>query len=151
MSEIDGLTPRISIYVMNRLRRSATRLPGADLSMYQFLSPMIPYNLSIDYRILPGSFPNPVAELECETRPCRAKQEAGPRDGGLLCWSASLRILCYLCISPPMYMKTQAPRYIQGSSPSALKATLGSVPCACVLVSPLYINRLLRWCVSINP
>jgi len=32
----------------------------------------------------------------------------------------------------------QAPRYIQGSSPSASEATLGSVPCACVLVSPLY-------------
>jgi len=36
----------------------------------------------------------------------------------------------------------QAPRYIQGSSPQAPKATLGTVPCACVLVSPLYIIRL---------
>jgi len=36
----------------------------------------------------------------------------------------------------------QAPRCIQGSSPYAPKATLGSVPCACVLVSPLYVNRL---------
>jgi len=32
----------------------------------------------------------------------------------------------------------QALRYIQGSSLWAPRATLGSVPCACVLVSPLY-------------
>jgi len=31
---------------------------------------------------------------------------------------------------------------IQGSSLQAPKATLGSVPCACVLVSPLHIVRL---------
>jgi len=40
--------------------------------------------------------------------------------------------------SPP-----QAPRYIQGSSPSAPEATLGSVPCACVLfVYELSVNRI---------
>jgi len=38
----------------------------------------------------------------------------------------------------------QAPRYIQGSFPYAPEATLGSVPCACVLVSPLHINRLRK-------
>jgi len=32
----------------------------------------------------------------------------------------------------------QASRYIQGSSPQAPEATLESVPCACVRVSPLY-------------
>jgi len=36
----------------------------------------------------------------------------------------------------------KASRYIQGSSPQAPKATFGSVPCACVLVSPLCMNRL---------
>jgi len=36
----------------------------------------------------------------------------------------------------------QAPRCIQGTSPSFSKAVLGLVPCACVLVSPLYIHRL---------
>jgi len=35
-----------------------------------------------------------------------------------------------------------AARYIQGSSPSAPQATLGSVPCACVPVCSLYMNRL---------
>jgi len=40
----------------------------------------------------------------------------------------------------------QAPRYVQGSSHSTPEATLGSVPCACVLVSFLYINRLCLPC-----
>jgi len=43
----------------------------------------------------------------------------------------------------PVWLWT--PRYIQGSSPQAPKATLGSVSCACVLVSPLYVNRLWIW------
>ena len=50
---------------------------------------------SIDYRIVPGSFANPVAGLECVTLPWRLLQEAWPRDGGLLCWSASPHILCF--------------------------------------------------------
>jgi len=45
-------------------------------------------------------------------------------------------------IGPRRRPPPQAPRYIQGSSPKALKATLGSFPCACVLVPPLYRNRL---------
>ena len=36
----------------------------------------------------------------------------------------------------------RAIRCIQGSSLSAPNATLGSFPCACVFVSPLYIHRL---------
>jgi len=45
----------------------------------------------------------------------------------------------YVCIvDSPL----QAPRYTQGSSPWAPKATRGSVACACMLVSPLYLNRL---------
>jgi len=40
-------------------------------------------------RTVPSSFPNPVAELACATRPWSALQEARPRDGGLLCESAS--------------------------------------------------------------
>jgi len=47
----------------------------------------------IDYRIVHSSFPDPVAELECVTLPWRLLQEAWPRDGGLLCGSASLHIL----------------------------------------------------------
>jgi len=39
----------------------------------------------------------------------------------------------------------QAPRYIQGSSPQAPKATLGSVPCACVLACSLHIKRPCMW------
>ena len=35
-------------------------------------------------------------------------------------------------------LRPQAARYIPGSSPQAPKATFGSAPCACVLVSPLY-------------
>ena len=31
---------------------------------------------AIDYEIVPGSFPNPVAELECVTLPWRLLQEA---------------------------------------------------------------------------
>ena len=44
---------------------------------------------AIDYKTVPGSLPNPVAELECVTLPKRLLQEALPRDGGLLCGSVS--------------------------------------------------------------
>jgi len=41
-------------------------------------------------------------------------------------------------------LRPQASRYIPGSSPSAPKATFGSVPCACVLASPLYYEPSVK-------
>jgi len=50
-------------------------------------------DVPIDSRIVPSSFPKPVAEFACVTRPWRPLQEAWLRDGGLLCKSAFLHIL----------------------------------------------------------
>ena len=41
-------------------------------------------------------------------------------------------------------LRPQASRYIPGSSPLAPKPTFGSVPCACVLVSPLYYKPSVK-------
>ena len=41
-------------------------------------------------------------------------------------------------------LRPQASRYIPGSSPQAPKATFGSVPCACVLVSSLYYKPSVK-------
>ena len=65
----------------------------------------------------------PPAEL-LQARPCRPTGPAPPTE------------------SPTSPCARQAPRSIQGSSLQVSKATLGSVPCACVLVSPLHLHRL---------
>ena len=49
-------------------------------------------------------------------------------------WPRTGQVTQYLCVY------VYAPRCMQGSSPWALNATLGSVHCACVLVSPLYMT-----------
>jgi len=70
---------------------------------------------SIDYRIVPTSCANPVAELECVALPWRLLQTAWPRNGGLLCGSASLFIFCgtsdggLLCGSASLHIRCRSP------------------------------------------
>jgi len=93
--------PTAYVYVRLRRRASTTRFswsaPRASSTRGQSphyvafvfkLPTLTTHKLStreaIDYRIVPGRFP----------QQGWGNQEAWPRDGGLLCWSASLHILC---------------------------------------------------------
>jgi len=77
-----------SVWVLERSKKDQTVLISK-----QGLTYMCAHSVSMDYRMVPSSFPNPVAELECVTLPWRLLHEAWPRGGGLLCGSASLHIL----------------------------------------------------------
>jgi len=55
---------------------------------------------------------------------------------------------CVVPLESRRRLPPQAPRYIQGSSHQAPQPPLGSVPCECVLVSPLLYKPSVFVCVT---
>jgi len=84
-------------------------------------------------------------------KPLPHKLSAEPRGFGLTRGKLLRRRVHQVRRLPPP--TPQAPRYIQGSSPQTPKGTLGSAPCACVLVSPLYykpsVDSFFLFCISL--
>jgi len=79
--------------------------------------------LFIDYGIVPGSFPNPVVSVSvCYTLVGRSRRRLD-HDGGLLCWSFSLHILCGTS-GPPMRTDSRGLGF-GDSFPPELKFTTG--------------------------
>ena len=60
-----------SVWVLERSKKDQTVLISK-----QGLTYMCAHSVSMDYRMVPSSFPNPVAELECVTLPWRLLHEA---------------------------------------------------------------------------